>query len=596
MPYEWIIGDHTHICETAGTYRDTVLGANGCAATITILELTAKQQFRLDEDVEVAEQALPYAWTGHKLDTLLSTNGDYFDIREGANGECDSIYHIHFHVNFVERDTLRGSEATGCDSLVWRDSTYYVSGLVSDTVFTDEPANTQYDAIHYCDVTVHPSYLSVEPDTTFCQGLTFTWHGVEHNLPAGDTLMEHKLATAHGCDSIYQRLVHVTVSFHNEMSYTACPSELPYEWQGQLLTEEGTYTDAHISATGCDSIYTLHFSINTESLPAPIVTSQQICQEDTIDDWYGITIPANEPGEYTYYKWYTPAGACDAEKDSTYYQLNLTVTPTYHLDSVAEGHYCLGGSFPWFGIDRSVPLDAAHKVDEHTYVDTIYQDVPTAAGCDSLKATLTLYLHLPYDTVKLEDTIVCNTPVKTFDWDGLAITETGDYKKEYQLNGCQDSVVVRHFEVYNSDDYVLLPADTACDSLRWHGVYYTESDTLEYHVQQPGQNCDSVYYLPLTVYKTIRDTVSLDIWCPTFAWGGSGETYDQSGIYEGTHVLMPTRCDSIPYLRLTMHDSIVTHVTEQACDTFTWDVNNMTYTVSMISFNVSYLEMSGSVI
>ncbi len=160
----------------AGTYYDTTFTA-GCATQIYTLNLTAKPQYRIDEDVEVSEQALPYVWFGHKGDTLLSTNGDYYDIYPATEDRCDSVHHIHFHVNFVERDTLH---LTGCDSVKWNttDKWYKTTCLVSDTVFLDDD-KTLYDEIHFCDITIHHSFSEAEPAFTICSNEAFTWHGTD---------------------------------------------------------------------------------------------------------------------------------------------------------------------------------------------------------------------------------------------------------------------------------------------------------------------------------------------------------------------------------------------------------------------------------
>ncbi len=156
---------------TANTYYDTTFTA-GCATKIYTLNLTAKPQYRIDEDVEVSDLALPYEWHGQQL----STNGDYYDNLTAISG-CDSIHHIHFHVNWVTRDTV---DAQGCESYTWSVSgkTYTETGLYSDTVFTDAPTNKEYEVVHFCDVTIHHSFSEAEPAFTICSNEAFTWHAL----------------------------------------------------------------------------------------------------------------------------------------------------------------------------------------------------------------------------------------------------------------------------------------------------------------------------------------------------------------------------------------------------------------------------------
>lgn len=566
--YTW----HGHTYDKPGTYYDSVADANGCTTTIHTLILTQKQAYHFEEDVEVSELALPYAWVGHKADTLLRTNGDYYDRWTSQVTGCDSIYHIHFHVNWVTRDTI---QLQGCESVTWNNRSYTESGLYSDTIFTDAPANTQYDVIHFCDVTVHPAYHVVDPDVTVCQDeLPYIWRGQTYSdLTVGDNVRSINPKTVNGCDSTFTITIHVVKSFRDEQTYAACPSELPYLWHGQLLTVAGDYTDAHSSITGCDSTYVLHFSVKT--VTEPDAENLIHCQGEQIQ-WHGLDFVANEPGEYAYYDWYVPNPECPDYQ--TYHLLNLTVGEVYDVDSALTEHVCQGQTFLWFNADRSVTQDNAHKLDDHTYVETFHYEEQTVLGCDSLSADLTLYMHLPYEKT-LEDTTVCNS----YDWDGLNITTTGDYEKVYPLHGltCADSVLHRHFTVLYSETETI--TEDVCDSYYWDKTQqdYTESGTYVHSVPQMGGLCDKVYTLNLTVRKTVRDTVTINNWCHEFTWAATGTTYHTSKIdsvvYPGA---ASTGCDSIAYLRLTLVTDTVFHLPAiTACETYTWaDGDGMTYT------------------
>lgn len=572
--YTW----HGHTYDKPGTYYDSVADANGCTTMIHTLILTQKQAYHFEEDVEVSELALPYAWVGHKADTLLRTNGDYYDRWTSQVTGCDSIYHIHFHVNWVMRDTV---QKQGCESVTWsvngHSYTYTESGLYSDTLFTDAPANTQYSVIHFCDVTVHPAYHVVDPDVTVCQDeLPYVWRGQTYSdLMVGDNVRSINPKTVNGCDSTFTITIHVVKSFRDEQTYAACPSELPYLWHGQLLTVAGDYTDAHSSITGCDSTYVLHFSVKT--VTEPDAENQIHCQGEQIQ-WHGLDFVANEPGEYAYYDWYVPNPECPDYQ--TYHLLNLTVGEVYDVDSALTEHVCQGQTFLWFNADRSVTQDNAHKLDDHTYVETFHYEEQTVLGCDSLSANLTLYMHLPYEKT-LEDTTVCNS----YDWDGLNITTTGDYEKVYPLHGltCADSVLHRHFTVLYSEKETI--TEDVCDSYYWDKTQqdYTESGTYVHSVPQMGGLCDKVYTLNLTVRKSVRDTVTINNWCHEFTWAATGTTYHTSTIdsvvYPGA---ASTGCDSIAYLRLTLVTDTVFHLPAvTACETYTWaDGDGMTYTGS----------------
>lgn len=584
--YSWF--GHTYT--EAGTYYDTVFDANGCATTIHTLELTTKPKYRFDEDVEVSELALPYIWVGHKgmgtADTLLRTNGDYYERLVSQVSGCDSIYHIHFHVNFVERDTV---SAQGCDSVEWRGKTYTESQLASDTIFTDVE-HLLYDTVHFCNITVNYNYSEVEPEFTICQNEAFEWHGTTfaaNSFEAGDSLLTyvgHNAAT--GCDSTYNVTVHVIASFRSEESYNACPNELPYNWRGQLLNAAGQYTDVRPSETGCDSTYVLNFTVQT--ITVPDTETQTVCQETQVS-WHGLEIETNTPGEYTYYKWYTAAGECD----STYHRLNLTVYRTEHDGGYDTIHICNGESQEWHEHSYTVAKTAANYHAETNTYEADYDDIRTNIfGCDSLDAHLHLVMHQPYN-ITLGDTTICNS----YDWNGaMTITESGTYSHSFTTAfGCNDSTVTRTFVVYHSET---LTEDTvrACNSYYWPRTHqeYTESDTYEHHVPQMGGACDSIYYLPLIINQSKRDTISVKYCDTTYTWGKTGEKFTSTGIYEVETVPGANGCDSTVVLKLQLPTLVHVSKDTTACDNFVWKGGN--YPVSTVIYDTVKTEGCDSIV
>ena len=564
--YVWNINGHTYSFEVGGTYRDTVFDADGCATTISTLELTAKPSYKIEEpDVEVAEYALPYTWVGHKdytglADSLLTVNGDYYDSLLTQAG-CDSIHHIHFHVGFVTRDTVT---LEGCDSVLWNGTYYKLSGLYSDTVFTDAPTNKNYDVIHFGKLTVNHRFDEVETAFTTCSNETFVWHGVTYaNLPAGDTTLVHAETDVHGCDSTYKVLVHVMPAMTDEASYDACPSELPYNWHGQLLTTAGTYTDSLISPRGCDSVFVLHFTVQTVSQPDTLIDT--LCQGET-KQWYDLSITATIPGEYTYYQWYTPDGECD----STYHRLNVTVGETYEVGSDTTVHLCYGDSYYWYGDTRTVPNESAYYVDDHTYTRIFDTIKNTVLGCDSLSASLTLIMHMPYE---VEDTrTVCDSLV----WEGKTQTESGTYVDTlHTVFGC-DSIVTMHLTVLHS-----ATKHITIDTCEWYywpisGERYFQSTHEEVHRPQLGEYCDSVYVLDLTIRERSRDTVTL-YRCDSMFWATSGKWYKQD-VIDSVVISQGAAngCDRVSYLDLHIQPTKRVNRDTTGCVFFDW--KGVTYT------------------
>ncbi|MGD0710850.1 MAG: T9SS type A sorting domain-containing protein [Bacteroidales bacterium] len=88
----------------------------------------------------------------------------------------------------------------------------------------------------------------------------------------------------------------------------------------------------------------------------------------------------------------------------------------------------------------------------------------------------------------------------------------------------------------------------ACDSLKWHGIYYTSTSTPS-HIFTNSVGCDSTVTLHLTVnYSTTGDTTVAT--CNTFTWYGN--IYNTTGTH--THLFTnKAGCDSTVTLHLTIN-------------------------------------------
>ena len=84
----------------------------------------------------------------------------------------------------------------------------------------------------------------------------YTWNG-ETYTETGD--YEQTLTTVQGCDSIVT--LHLTI---NEAAYVEWYAEScnSYTWNGETYMESGDYEQTLTTTQGCDSIVTLHLTIN----------------------------------------------------------------------------------------------------------------------------------------------------------------------------------------------------------------------------------------------------------------------------------------------------------------------------------------------
>ncbi len=118
---------------------------------------------------------------------------------------------------------------------------------------------------------------------------------------------------------------------------------------------------------------------------------------------------------------------------------------------------------------------------------------------------------------------------------------------------------------------------SACVSYTWNGTTYTSSGTYN-HTLTNSLGCDSIATLNLTIKNNTAATVSATA-CNTYTWAVNGTTYMASGAYTAT-IPNAAGCDSVITLNLTINTPTTATVNHTACDTYTWPLNNTTYTAS----------------
>ena len=187
-----------------------------------------------------------YEWNG----TTYTETDDYTQTFLAANG-CDSIVTLHLTINNA---TTGIDTQVACDSYTWIDG--WIDG-VTYTESTDVPTFTLSNA-EGCDsvvtlhLTINHSNTGIDEQTAcdsyeWIDGVTYT---ESTDAPT------FTLTNAEGCDSIVT--LHLTINNSNtgEFADQMC-SGVPYVYEGETFTEAGTYTVTLVNSHGCDSIVTL---------------------------------------------------------------------------------------------------------------------------------------------------------------------------------------------------------------------------------------------------------------------------------------------------------------------------------------------------
>ena len=549
--YTW--NDSTYT--TSGEYTQTFTAANGCDSVVT-LYLTVNESKHTDT---TAGSCGSYTWN----DETYTTSGEYTQTFTAANG-CDSVVTLHLTILPLPTPNITGVttvcegqtatlNATGGVSYLWEDGTTTntypatVSGLYTVTATNAEGCSATASAT----VTVNPlpevaitgntaicpggstiltaitvlvsqpPVITINGNTNLCAGesttLTATG-GVSYMWSNGSTDSAIAVNTAgnwqvigyndNNCSNMASVTVNVWQPASSDLYITAFDS--CYMWFGTPRCESGNYTYTLQTIHGCDSVITLHLTLEDAITTEFNATS---CDSYT---WNGATYTVS--GNYT--QSFTAVNGNDS-----IVTLHLTVNNPVHTAVTAES--C--GSYEWNGQTYTVSGDYTHE-----HLD--------ANGCTQVD-TLHLTIFNPVHTA------VTAGSCGPYEWNGQTYTVSGDYTHEHlDANGCTQ-VDTLHLTILN-------PVHTAvtaesCGSYEWNGQTYTVSgDYTHEHLDANG--CTQVDTLHLTVNDTLHIEFA-DSTCTAYVW--NGQTYTASGDYTQTFAAA-NGCDSVVTLHLTIVPAI----------------------------------------
>lgn len=210
--------------------------------------------------------------------TSYFASGSYYDTVIGVVlGGCDSVYVLHLTINHSNAAT---DVQIACDSLMWHGTTYSVSTIVPTFVSTNAAGCDSTTTLH---LTINHSNAAIDAQVA-CDSLI--WHGTTYSVPTTDPTFISTNAV--GCDST--TTLHLTINHSTAAidAQTACDSLI---WHGvTYTTSTDTPTFIGTNAVGCDSTTTLRLTIH--------YSWYDTIRVDTTGsyDWNGITY--TESGVY----------------------------------------------------------------------------------------------------------------------------------------------------------------------------------------------------------------------------------------------------------------------------------------------------------
>jgi hypothetical protein len=316
----------------AGNYSALLTGANGCDS-VAILQLSILPNATGSQSATICAGAA-FAFQG----TILTTTGVYTAVVPAANG-CDSTITLTLEVLPAITGTAAATICSG-DVFNFNGDALTVAGTYTAV----------YTAVNGCDstvtltLTVTPAAQSVFASVV-CNGASFEFNG-ETLTESGTYTFQLEGAAASGCDSVITLFLTIFPAIPpTDIQENICTGE-SYLFDGQTLTQSGTYTANLGSSTGCDSVVVLTLQVVPASATA---ISDKICVGGSYEFNGEVLIDA---GLYTAIL--TNAAGCDSVVTLSLELSLISVAVT--LDNGTLSAASAGATFQWINCADNQPI------------------------------------------------------------------------------------------------------------------------------------------------------------------------------------------------------------------------------------------------
>ena len=239
---------HSYIWNTvtysqSGTYSQILKTSANCDSVVT-LNLTINQSTTEDTFATACDK---FTWHGNTY-----TQSGIYTITTTNTVRCDSTIILHLTINHSSESI---DIQNVCDSLTWRNGLTYYANNTTDTVMLRNSNAQGCDSTITLNLVVRHSSSATDPHTACDQ---FTWiNGLTYT--ADNTTDTYTLHNAQGCDSVVTLNLTINQSTTTDTFATACDQ---FTWHGNTYTENTNAPIYHDFTThGCDSTVNLHLTI-----------------------------------------------------------------------------------------------------------------------------------------------------------------------------------------------------------------------------------------------------------------------------------------------------------------------------------------------
>ena len=592
--------DYNDLVKTGEVYRDTVTVINpehlGCPDTV-FLEIYKYPKTQYTETV-VLHPGDTVVWHGDTIThpTIIT----HSQLDEGIGGcGIDSTLRVIGDL----RETVYVCYLD--TPYVWREDTFYTSGLWFDTIY-----NSNHEIEQFYSLDLH---ITMPHDTTVylhaCKKTGVVWRD---QLYLQDTTFIDRVPVnpynpLNPCDSVFHVNIRIDTMYNITIDTTICEQDLPLiigRQKPEMIWSEGTWPHTDTTACGCDSTIRVNLTI------IPSIDHNDsilVCEEDikhnpvVLGNLVDPVFDTREGGRYHGLwenKWHGVQYYDDTivwNCDSSHF-FHVIVRPTIVKDTLY--YLCQGDSVQLFWPKQTWIKTAGWHLDTvpaySPWVDVHHQytyDMDTFA-CDSVTRWGVIYMH-PEHTEETRHILLGDSLL----FNGIWRHHTGDYDsignatdKDTQDKYCR---LTHTLHLIVDTAYILRDTVELCERAdktithTWADGHVTQFNTerkdTAFHVihqlkTHSTLSLDSVYDL-YVVQRLIHDTTLYMNICPGDSvvfdrhWMATNDNsvalqyISKAGTYRDT-ITAHNGCDSIITLHLSLYDRIATthqtvHISDQ---------------------------------
>ncbi|MEP7166242.1 MAG: T9SS type B sorting domain-containing protein, partial [Ferruginibacter sp.] len=312
LPFTW----NSQTYNLAGVYSVTLISGSGCDSIAT-LNLALNSVTTSTTNVTVCSNQLPYLWNGQNY----STAGPHVVTLVNSQG-CDSTATLNLTINSVTTSTTNITVCSNQLPYSWNGQNYSTAGPHVVTLVNSQGC----DSTATLNLAINSVTTSTTNVTVCSNQLPYSWNGQNFST-VGPHIVT--LINSVGCDSTATLNLAINSVTTSTTNVSVCDNHLPFVWNGQSYSATDIYTVVLTSAAGCDSVATLHLTVN------PVVystTNASICSNQLPYNWNGQSY--STPGAHSVTL--TSLAGCDSVAT-----LNLTINQSPSAPIVTSPvNYC----------------------------------------------------------------------------------------------------------------------------------------------------------------------------------------------------------------------------------------------------------------